>query len=220
MCVPYNDDRLISESGTLASPFVIAIERANVPVLPHILNAFIFITVVSCGITSIYIASRSLTALSDIKLIPAFFGQKDGKGRPYVALIISTVLGGGLTYLNCNSTAAVVYGWFSSLVSRIVYLAFPPALTLHPPGRHIRPDPMGLNLHQPHPLPPRPSRPKHHRLLPPLHRPRHPLPAVHRPRNHLPHLRGRILSFCLAVRRRAIRRGFLLLVHRCAVVHL
>lgn len=117
MCVPYTDSRLLSESGTLASPFVIAIQRAHVPFLPHLLNGFILLTVISCGITSVYIASRSLTAMADSGLVWKQFGWKDQAGRPVVALVVSMTLGGGLTYLNCNDTAQVVYGWFSSLVS-------------------------------------------------------------------------------------------------------
>ena len=117
MCVPYDDENLINASGTLGSPFVIAIERANVMWLAHIINGFIFLTVISCGITSAYVASRSLTALSDLKLIHPFFGRKDVKGRPYVALAISCTIGGGLCYLNCSSTGSQVYSWFSALVS-------------------------------------------------------------------------------------------------------
>ncbi len=117
MCVPYNDHDLVNGAGTLGSPFVIAIERAGVMPLAHIINGFIFLTVISCGITSVYVASRSLTALSDTKLIHPYFGKKDKRGRPYVSLIISTAIGGGLCYLNCNKKAAIVYNWFSSLVS-------------------------------------------------------------------------------------------------------
>lgn len=116
MCVPYNDSNLVNESGTLASPFVIAIERAGVMPLAHLLNALIFLTVMSCGITSVYIASRCLTGLSDLKLIHPVFTRKDKKGRPVAAMFISTLIGGGLCYLNCNSTAAVVYNWFTSMV--------------------------------------------------------------------------------------------------------
>ncbi|GAD95203.1 amino acid transporter [Paecilomyces variotii No. 5] len=117
MCVPYDDPQLIDGEGTLGSPFVIALQRANVTWLSHIINGFIFLTVLSCGITSIYVASRSLTALADFKLIHPFFGRKDSKGRPYVSLIISAGLGGGLCYLNLNNTAIEVYNWFSALVA-------------------------------------------------------------------------------------------------------
>lgn len=96
MCVPSNDTDLVNASGTMGSPFVIAIKRADVYGLAHVINGFIFLSVISCGITSAYIASRSLTALSDLQIIHPFFGRKDSHGRPYVSLVISLGLGGGL----------------------------------------------------------------------------------------------------------------------------
>ena len=121
MCVPYNDSDLATASGTLGSPFVIAIKRADVYGLAHAINGFIFLSVISCGITSVYVASRSLTALADLEIIHPFFGRKDKQGRPYVSLIVSLGLGGGLCYLNCDSIGTVVYNWFSSLVSELQY---------------------------------------------------------------------------------------------------
>jgi amino acid transporter len=116
MCVPYNDTDLATPSGTMGSPFVIAIKRADVYGLAHLINGFIFLSVISCGITSAYVSSRSLTALADLRIIHPFFGKKDAQGRPYVALLISLGLGGGLCYLNTSSVGIVVYGWFSALV--------------------------------------------------------------------------------------------------------
>lgn len=120
MCVPYNDENLISGSGTMGSPFVIAIEKPGVMWFAHIINGFIFLTVISCGITSAYIVSRSLTALADLSIIHPFFGRKDSLGRPYIFMGISLVIGGGLCYLNCNNEGSIVYGWFSPLV-RIIW---------------------------------------------------------------------------------------------------
>ncbi|OKO96647.1 hypothetical protein PENSUB_10822 [Penicillium subrubescens] len=117
LCVPSDDSDLPSASGTLGSPFVIAIKRAGVYKLAHVIKGFIFLSVISCGITSVYVASSSLTALADTKIIHPFFGRKDSQGRPYVSIIISLGLGGGLCYLNVNSVGVIVYGWFSSLVA-------------------------------------------------------------------------------------------------------
>jgi amino acid transporter len=115
MCVPY-DDPDMNKSGTLASPFILAVRDGGSPIFAHILNGMVFITVLSCGITSYYVCSRAMTHMADLQIIHPFFGKKDAAGRPWVALISSGVLGGGLTYLNCNSTAVEVYNWFSSLV--------------------------------------------------------------------------------------------------------
>ena len=119
MCVPDDDANLINGSGTLGSPFVIAAQRAKQGWLAHVLNAFIFLSVISCGITSVYVASRSLTSMADIRLIHPGFGWKDKAGRPWVALLISVSIGGGLCYLNCNDEAYKVYSWFSSLVRSV-----------------------------------------------------------------------------------------------------
>ncbi|KAL5335907.1 amino acid permease/ SLC12A domain-containing protein [Aspergillus crustosus] len=117
MCVPYDDPDLVSGEGTLGSPFVIAIKRADVWGLAHAINGFIFLSVISCGITSVYVASRSLTALSDLGIIHGVFGKKDKAGRPFISIAISLLIGGGLCYLNVDTTGTVVYGWFSSLVA-------------------------------------------------------------------------------------------------------
>ncbi|KAL4758878.1 amino acid permease/ SLC12A domain-containing protein [Aspergillus foveolatus] len=117
MCVPYDDSDLINGSGTLGSPFVIALKRANVWGLAHAINGFIFLSVISCGVTSVYVASRSLTALSDLGLVHRSLGKKDSAGRPWVAIAVSLAIGGGLCYLNVDSTGSIVYGWFSSLVA-------------------------------------------------------------------------------------------------------
>ncbi|KAJ5394594.1 uncharacterized protein N7487_012235 [Penicillium crustosum] len=101
MCVPSNDTDLVNASGTMGSPFVIAIKRADVYGLAHAINGFIFLSVISCGITN----------------HSSVLWKKDSQGRPYVSLIISLGLGGGLGYLNCNSVGTLVYSWFSALVA-------------------------------------------------------------------------------------------------------
>lgn len=99
--------------------------------LAQAINAFIFVTVVSCGVTSFYISSRSLCALADNGIIHPVFGRKDSKGRPWLSLIICTLIGGGLCYLNLNNTAVEVYGWFSSLVSVATFNQYLTILVTH-----------------------------------------------------------------------------------------
>lgn len=115
MCVPYNDPGF-ANGGTLASPFVIAIREGGSPIFADIINAMIFITVLSAAITSFYVSSRCLTHMSDLGIIHNVFGAKDNAGRPWVALLASGILGGGLTYLNLDATSKQVYLWFSNLV--------------------------------------------------------------------------------------------------------
>jgi amino acid transporter len=143
----------------MGSPFVIAVKRADVYGLAHAINGFIFLSVVSCGITSVYIASRSLTALSDLQIIHPFFGRKDSQGRPYVSLIISLGLGGGLGYLNCNSVGTLVYSWFSALVSTSAKQMICEELLTFDLGGNSNAFPMGLDLYCSSSVPPRPPSP-------------------------------------------------------------
>ncbi len=115
MNVPYDDPLLNNASGSLTSPYIITMLNGGVKVLPHILNALILLSVISCGNSSVYIGSRSLVACADLKLIHPVFGKKDSKGRPWIANIIVFVVGMGLAFLNCSSTGEVVYNWFNSL---------------------------------------------------------------------------------------------------------
>ncbi|KAL4780065.1 amino acid permease/ SLC12A domain-containing protein [Aspergillus varians] len=115
MCVPYNHPDL-GRSGTLSSPFIVAVRDGGSPTFAHILNGLVFITVLSCAITSYYVASRCLAHMSDLHIIHACFGAKDAAGRPWLSFILSGLLGGGLTYLNLNNTSVEVYNWFSNLV--------------------------------------------------------------------------------------------------------
>ena len=63
--VPYNEERLLSnDPGAAASPWVIAIYRAGVPVLPSIINAVILTSDSSSANAFLYTGSRYLFALA------------------------------------------------------------------------------------------------------------------------------------------------------------
>jgi amino acid transporter len=78
MCVAYDVSDLINESGTLGSPLVIALKRADVWGLAHAINGFIFLSVISCGVTSVYVASQA-----DLGHVHGSLGKKDAAGRPW-----------------------------------------------------------------------------------------------------------------------------------------
>ncbi|KAL3430497.1 amino acid permease/ SLC12A domain-containing protein [Aspergillus tetrazonus] len=111
------DPNLFGASGTNASPFVIAYTNAGIPVLAHMMNAVIFISVVSTGSISGFGGSRLLMGLSHLGLAPKIFGRADKKGRPVAGLVVTLLLGGGLSYLNVSQSGADVFSWFSNLTS-------------------------------------------------------------------------------------------------------
>ena len=84
---PYDED-LFGGSGTNASPFVIAYRNAGLAPLAHIMNAIIFISVVSTGSISGYAGSRTLVGLAQIGMAPKVCNQCD-EDCSFLILIIS-----------------------------------------------------------------------------------------------------------------------------------
>jgi amino acid transporter len=113
---PHNED-IFGGSGTNASPFVIAYRDAGLEPLAHIMNAVIFISVLSTGSISGYGGSRTTMGLAHLGMAPRQFAHADKTGRPWLGLIVTLLLGGGLAYLNVNHGAADVFTWFSNLTS-------------------------------------------------------------------------------------------------------
>lgn len=71
--LPYTEERLLSEDpGAAASPWVIAVYRASVPVLPSIINAVILTSATSSANAFLYTGSRYLYALAQNGQAPRF----------------------------------------------------------------------------------------------------------------------------------------------------
>ncbi|RPB01195.1 hypothetical protein L873DRAFT_1677700 [Choiromyces venosus 120613-1] len=126
-----NPALLGSESGSTveASPFVIAIKEAGICVLPDVLNAVVLLCVTSVGSVSIYTGSRVLYNMTNIGLISSRwgFGKVDERGRPIRAILATTFVAVGLSYMNCSASAATAFSWFTSL-SGIAFLTCWPTI--------------------------------------------------------------------------------------------
>ncbi|KAF4821657.1 Amino-acid permease GAP1 [Colletotrichum tropicale] len=70
-----SDSNLFGSGGhaTDASPFVIAFRNAGLEPLSHMMNAVIFLSVLSSGSINAYAGSRTLVGLSEIGMAPSFY---------------------------------------------------------------------------------------------------------------------------------------------------
>ncbi|KAL4966304.1 amino acid permease/ SLC12A domain-containing protein [Aspergillus stella-maris] len=119
--VPYNDEELTaalenSETGAAGSPYVVAMNRLGIKVLPHIVNATVLTAAFSAGNSYVYCASRSLYGLALEGKAPKFFAICTKKGVPIfcVALVLLIAL---VSFLQLSSSTAVVLNWLVSLVT-------------------------------------------------------------------------------------------------------
>ncbi|KAI1138463.1 amino acid permease/ SLC12A domain-containing protein [Hypoxylon sp. FL0543] len=151
--VPYNDQELTqafanSAPGAAASPYVVAMNRLGIPVLPHIVNAMVLTAAFSAGNSYVYCASRSLYGLALEGKAPRFLTRCTKRGVPIycVTLVLLIAL---LAFLQVSENASVVLSWFVSLVTAsqlinysvicVTYICFHRALRAQGISRDILP---------------------------------------------------------------------------------
>lgn len=119
-----NSQRLLNGSDDAsASPFVIGIQNASIPILNHIINGAILTSAASSGNAFLYTASRVLYSNAKQGIAPAIFKKTNRFGVPYFA-VSATGLFGCLAYLNSSSSSADVFNWLSNLSTISGFLAW------------------------------------------------------------------------------------------------
>lgn len=113
--VPSDDERL-SADGTRASPWVIAMDRATIPVLPSIINAVILTSASSSANAFLYTGARYLFGVAQNKQAPKFLLKCSKGGVPYYCVGITASLS-LLTYMSVSTGANEVFLWFQNLVT-------------------------------------------------------------------------------------------------------
>ena len=187
--VPYNDKTMTAafdqdKPGAAASPYVIAMDRLGIPVLPHIVNAMVLGASFSAGNSYVYCASRSLYGLALDGKAPRFFTKCTRTGVPIycVGLVLLVAL---LAFLQVSNNASVVLDWFVNIVSFLSlfssYAYIQHNLTLYSTGHRIPTDQLlRLHLHL-YPIQESPRRTRHLSRLSPLQKPRPAVRRLHRP---------------------------------------
>lgn len=118
--VPYNDPELTAafedgKPGAAASPYVVSMNRLNIPVLPHIVNAMVLTSAFSAGNSYVYCASRSLYGMALDGKAPAIFRKVTRNGVP-IYCVLAVLLISLLSFLQVSNSASKVLTWFVNLV--------------------------------------------------------------------------------------------------------
>lgn len=88
LLIPYNSPQLLSAvSKTAASPLTISLQEAGIHVAAHVINGLIVLSVVSAGISSIYVTSRTICYLGKTGRAPKFLGITNKHGVPWPAIL-------------------------------------------------------------------------------------------------------------------------------------
>ncbi|KAF2704072.1 histidine permease [Pleomassaria siparia CBS 279.74] len=121
---PSNAEGLISGgSRALKSPMTIAIQNAGWEGGVHLINAFIFITVLSAANSSIYIGSRTILFMAQDGKAPRFLGKTDARGVPVYAIIFTNLFG-VLSMMNVSTGGGKAYGYIVNLSGVSTFLVW------------------------------------------------------------------------------------------------
>lgn len=95
--VSYSDPNLLAalsdaRPGAGSSPYVIAMQRLKIPVLPHIVNALVLTSIFSAGNSYVYNASRTLYGLALEGKAPAIFKRCSRNGVPVYCVIVTLAM--------------------------------------------------------------------------------------------------------------------------------
>ncbi|KAL9120315.1 MAG: hypothetical protein Q9187_003134, partial [Circinaria calcarea] len=117
--VPYTDPELASAfstglPGAAASPYVVAMNRLKIKVLPDIVNAMVLGAAFSAGNSYVYCASRSLFGLALEGKAPRFLTKCTKQGVPIYCVLVVLLIS-LLSFLQVSNSASVVLQWFVSL---------------------------------------------------------------------------------------------------------
>jgi len=119
--VPYNDTELKAAfknglPGAAASPYVVAMNRLQIRILPDIVNSMVLASAFSAGNSYVYCASRSLYGLALEGKTPRFLTKCNKSGVPVYCVAVTLCIA-LLSFLQVSNNAAVVLNWFVSLVT-------------------------------------------------------------------------------------------------------
>lgn len=104
--------------GAAASPYVVAMNRLRIRVLPDIVNAMVLGSAFSAGNSYVYCASRSLYGLALEGKAPRILTKCTRNGVPVycVAIVLLISL---LSFLQVSNGASTVLSWFVNLVGHL-----------------------------------------------------------------------------------------------------
>ncbi|MCH3954907.1 MAG: amino acid permease [Eubacterium sp.] len=125
--IPFTEPNLLnaSESNVAAAPYTIIFRNAGFAAAASVMNAVILTSVLSCGNSSLYAASRTLQHMAERGDAPKYFAKISRHGVPVQAVIITAIiaafaftaskLGDGIAYTAAYSLCGIagVYNWLT-----------------------------------------------------------------------------------------------------------
>ncbi|KAH7128837.1 amino acid permease [Dactylonectria macrodidyma] len=134
LVVPYDSPELAfavdASTSASASPFVVAIRMAKIKGLDHVINACLVIFVFSAANSDLYIAARTLYAISIDGKAPKIFSRTAKNGVPCIAVGFCALFT-TLAYMSLSTGAQLAFMYLSNVVTVFAILSWIAILITH-----------------------------------------------------------------------------------------
>lgn len=110
--ISYTDPNLLNADldSVAISPFTIVFEKSGIAAAASVMNAVILTSVLSCGNSTIYSASRLLYSMAESNKAPKALGKVTKRGVPVAAVLFTAVVA-CLCFLTSLNSDSAVYTW-------------------------------------------------------------------------------------------------------------
>lgn len=129
--IPFTEPTLLeaAEDNVAASPFTMIFQRAGLAAAASVMNAVILTSVLSCGNSSMYSASRTLQHMAEAGSAPKFFAHISKNGVPVRCVLVTALVaasaffaslfGDGVAYTAAYSLCGIagIYNWLTISVA-------------------------------------------------------------------------------------------------------
>ncbi|KAL4932429.1 amino acid permease [Aspergillus undulatus] len=122
--MPYTEPQLLNSSSYGAnSPLTIALSNAGIQPAAHLINALIVVSVISAGIGSLYVSSRTILFMARTGKAPKFLGRTNAAGVPWPAILFSNIFT-CIVFLTLGESAGKVYNALITLSGVATFLVW------------------------------------------------------------------------------------------------
>ncbi|KAI8146777.1 amino acid permease/ SLC12A domain-containing protein [Fennellomyces sp. T-0311] len=111
-----NPDLLNNDESAGTAAFTLVFKLAGIEAGAHVINAIILTSVLSAANSALYTCSRTLLGLGHDGNAPAFLSRTNRYGSPWVAVLISSIVGFCCVFASIYSASAA-FNWFLSITA-------------------------------------------------------------------------------------------------------
>ncbi|KAF3936798.1 hypothetical protein ABW19_dt0203471 [Dactylella cylindrospora] len=124
-----SDDPVLQREDVILSPFVYSLQIYGYPVLAHIFNVNIMLSVLSVANCCMYVCGQMLSVMAEDGNAPKWFATKNHQGKPARAIYFSYLC--GIVVVMASAFSGEAFEWLASNTGMVFFMVWISILSAH-----------------------------------------------------------------------------------------